>query len=46
MNAMKMPKSSGKPTLSKGTKGSPASKPMKGAFGKMMKDTNLTKGNR
>ena len=30
---------------SKGTKGSPASKPMKGAFGKMMKSTGLDKSN-
>ena len=30
---------------SKGTKGSPAAKPMKGAFGKMMKSTGLDKSN-
>ena len=30
----------------KGGKGAPAAKPMKGAFGTMMKDTGLNKGNR
>lgn len=33
------------PAKGKSTKGSPAAKPMKGAFGKMMKDTGLNKGN-
>ncbi len=48
MAAMKKPgmKKPAKKPAAKGGKGAPEAKPMKGAFGKMLKETNLNKGNR